>query len=65
MDRIMLNKIRNCAWQAKMKSAWYIRVQAPLEFFFFFFFLGQKPDRSDHGSKERVSKIETVESFTK
>ena len=34
MDRIMLSKIRNCAWQAKIKSAWYNRAQAPLDFFF-------------------------------
>ena len=29
MDRIMLNKRRNFAWQAKIKSAWHSWVQAP------------------------------------
>ena len=52
-DRIMLNKIRNFARQAKMKSASQNGAQAPLGVFFFFLsFCPETPCSHFHGCAE-------------
>lgn len=60
MDWIMLTKIRNYVWRAKIRSAWHHRVKAPLEVFF-----GPKPLWLDHRSKKRGLKNNTRKLFTK
>ena len=60
MDWIMLTKIRNYVWRAKIRSAWHNRVKAPLEVFF-----GPKPLWLDHRSKKRGLKNKTRKLFTK
>ena len=60
MDWIMLTKIRNYVWRAKIRSAWHNRVKALLEVFF-----GPKPLWLDHRSKKRGLKNKTRKLFTK
>ena len=52
MDRIMLNKIRNFARQAKIKSASHNGAQAPLGVFFFWSFCPETPCSHFHGCVE-------------